>query len=239
MHSPFVFDFILHVLNNKKNYQAPLEVEQLRKKLLKDDTFLPVVELGAGSRAGTGSKKVSAIAATALKNKKLAQVLYRLARHYQPARIVELGTSLGTTTAYLALAHPDAEVVTIEGNPSVRNKALEGFEALGLKNIRSLEGNFDDVLPPVLQQLETVDLGFIDGNHRYDPTIRYFEWLLKKTNTDSILVFDDIHWSPEMEAAWKYIQQHPSVQYTIDIFFLGFVFFRKDFRIPQDFTIRF
>ncbi len=240
MHSPFVFDFILHVLNNKKNYQPPVEIEILRKQFLNDDEEIKLVELGAGSRKGNSSiKKVSSIAATALKNKKLAQVLFRLARHYQPGNIIELGTSLGITTAYLASSHSNATVYTIEGNPQIRKKAMEGFDQLGLKNIHSFQGNFDDVVPGVLERAGRVDLGYIDGNHRLEPTLRYFHWMLERIEPHSILVFDDIHWSREMEEAWEQVKSHPSVQYTIDIFFLGFVFFRKEFRLKQDFTIRF
>ena len=240
MHSPFVFDFILHVLKNKKNYIAPAEVEELREKFISDKERLTVVDLGAGSRSGSGMEKsVSEIAGSALKNKKYARLLYRLVRHYQPKDILELGTSLGVTTAYLARANNEAMVSTIEGNPFIRKKALEGFHFLSISNIESVEGNFDSVLPGVLSKKNKIDLAYIDGNHKKEPTLDYFEEILKKTHDHSILVFDDIHWSREMEEAWEEIKNHPAVQYTIDIFFLGFVFFRKEFRIKQHFSIRF
>jgi predicted O-methyltransferase YrrM len=240
MHSPFVFDFILNVLNNKSQYFAPSHIEELRQRLLSDSSMIKTVELGAGSRSGTaGEKKVSAIASTALKNKKYAELMFRLAKHYAPQTIIELGTSLGITTSYLASSDPRAEVITIEGNPYIRKKALEGFSELGLDNIRSLEGNFDDMLPGLLKQVKTVDLAYIDGNHKKNSTLQYFQQLLGKSNEYTIMVFDDIHWSREMEEAWEEIRQHPSVQYTIDVFYLGFVFFRKEFRIKQNFTIRF
>jgi predicted O-methyltransferase YrrM len=240
MHSPFVFDFILNVLNNKSHYEAPASIEELRRQYLSDQSIIKTVEMGAGSRSGNaGEKKLSAIASTALKNKKYAQLMFRLARHYQPQTIIELGTSLGITAAYLASAHPRAELITIEGNPYIREKAMDGFSRLGLTNVNSLQGNFDEVLPVVLQQLKTVDLAYIDGNHKKEPTLNYFDQMLEKTNDLTIMVFDDIHWSREMEEAWEEIRQHPSVQYTIDIFYLGFVFFRKEFKVKQNFSIRF
>lgn len=240
MHSPFVFDFILHVLNNKNQYTPPASIEQLRKELLHDHRLLHIEDLGAGSRIHASKQKmVKDLAATALKSKQYAQLLFRLVKHYQPGTIIELGTSLGITTSYFSEANPDAAVITIEGSEAIRQIANENFKKLGIQNIQSLQGNFDVVLPEVLQPLPTVDLGYIDGNHRYTPTKDYFRQLLQKVHNDTILVFDDIHWSEEMESAWKEIQSHSSVRCTVDVFFLGFVFFRKEFKEKQHFSIRF
>ena len=240
MHSPFVFDFILHVLNNGKGYAPPHEIEILRKQLLHDHTSVAINDLGAGSgKLNSASRTVASIAASALKPPRLAQLLFRLVRHYQPKTIIELGTSLGITTAYLASGNLNAEVITIEGSEAVAERAGSHLKALRLDGVKIITGNFDERLPQVLQSTPSVDLAYIDGNHRYEPTLRYFNQLLPHLDEHSILVFDDIHWSPQMESAWEAIQQHPSVVYTIDIFFLGFVFFRKDFKVKQHFTIRF
>lgn len=240
MHSPFVFDFIQHVLNNKSQYTPPAAIERLRKELQHDHRLLQIEDMGAGSRIQTSKEKmVKDLASTALKSKKYAQLLFRLVKHYQPGTIIELGTSLGITTSYLSEGNPDSRVITIEGSEAIRQVAAENFKKLGIKNIQSQQGNFDAVLPDVLQSFPTIDLGYIDGNHRYTPTIDYFHQLLQKVHNDTILVFDDIHWSQEMERAWKEIQSHPSARCTVDVFFLGFVFFRKEFKEKQHFSIRF
>jgi predicted O-methyltransferase YrrM len=240
MHSPFVFDFILNVLQNGKNYQPPENIEALRKELLKNKTLLERKDLGAGSRQGIKVQTVAQLARLSLKQEKYARLLYRLVKHYQPSNIIELGTSLGITTCYLSKANEQARVMTVEGDPSVAAIAQENFLKLNCSNIDLFEGDFDDLLPHLLSQLSSpLGVAFIDGNHRYEPTVRYFAELLHASNEYSILVFDDIHWSAEMEAAWEEIKNHPSVRYTIDIFFLGFVFFRKDFKVRQNFQIRF
>lgn len=240
MHSPFVFGFILHVLNNKSGYTAPQEIEQLRKQLITDARILDIEDLGAGSRvAATKQRSVQQLAKSALKPPKYAQLLYRLVKHYQPKTILELGTSLGITTSYLSLANPNAAITTIEGSKAVAEVARENFSKLALQNVQLLQGNFDDILPSVIDQQSSIDLAYIDGNHRYEPTVRYFQQLLPTIHNDSILVFDDIHWSQEMEQAWEEIKQHPSVHCTVDIFFLGFVFFRAEFKEKQHFKIRF
>lgn len=239
MHSPFVFDFINYVLQNKNHYEAPAAIKVLRNKLLCDRTAVAIEDLGAGSRKPSKQKTIRQITKTAVKSKKWGQLFYRLIKHYQPQTILELGTSLGLSTAYFAAANPDATIITIEGSRAIQEQALQNFSALDMRYIRSLCGNFDAVLPVVLPSLNTVDVAYIDGNHRLKPTLAYFEQLLQKRNETSIFIFDDIHWSAEMEEAWRQIKKHPDVRYTINLFFIGLVFFRPEFKIKQHFSIRF
>jgi predicted O-methyltransferase YrrM len=240
MHSPFVFTMITKVLSDRTNYPAYSIVESLRDELRHDDTSLVVEDFGAGSVVDKSStRKVSAIARHAAKPPKYGQLLYRMIRFYQPATILELGTSLGITTSYLSLGNANAKVVTMEGASSIAAKADENFRKLGLTNITIAVGNFDDTLAKTLTGIQSVDFVFVDGNHRREPTERYFRDILPFVHNDTMIVFDDIHWSAEMEQAWKNIQQHPSVRCTIDLFFIGIVLFRKEFKEKQDFVVRF
>jgi predicted O-methyltransferase YrrM len=161
-----------------------------------------------------------------------------MTRYYQPSTVLELGTSLGITTSYISLARPEARLITMEGSKEIADVAKQNFKTLELNNIELIEGNFDDQLSSVVHGLSSVDFAFIDGNHRQEPTERYFHQLLTKTNNDSILVFDDIHWSSEMEAAWETIKDHKAVRCSIDLFFIGIVLFRKEFKEKQHFVIK-
>ena len=240
IHSPFVFDFIKNVLNDTRDFYAFSPIESLRQQLKTDNTILQVDDLGAGSRVSKSNQRaVSEIAKNALKSKKLAQFLFRLVNYYQPKTILELGTSLGITTAYLAAANANARVYTIEGVPAIAEIARRNFRQLNLYNTQLVEGSFDLVLPILLEKIKQVDLVFIDGNHRLEPTLQYFESILKYSNEHTIMILDDIHWSAEMELAWKKIGQHPAIMCTVDLFFLGLVFLRKDFKEKQNFVIRF
>ncbi|WP_207492444.1 O-methyltransferase [Aridibaculum aurantiacum] len=240
MHSPFVFQFITQLLNDKNKPVAFEKIEQLRRQLKQDDRVLQIEDFGAGSTVTkSNTRKVGSIARTALKPAKYGQLMHRMVKYYSSATVVELGTSLGLTSSYLASANPATKVFTMEGSGKVAKVALENFKKLGLQNIELVQGNFDETLEPLLQRLPVIDLGFVDGNHRKEPTIRYFEMLLTKANEYSIFIFDDIHWSKEMEEAWHYIQHHSSVTLTIDLFFIGIVFFRKEQLIPQHFAIRY
>jgi predicted O-methyltransferase YrrM len=240
IHSPFVFEFITKVLNDKTIYPAYQQVEDLRQQLLNDKRVLIIDDLGAGSTVSkTNTRTIASIARNAAKPEKFGQLLYRMVKYYQPETILELGTSLGITTSYLAKANPGARVITLEGAKSIAAVANENFKALELQTIELTEGNFDDTLSKVIGQLTTVSFAFIDGNHRLKPTIQYFETILSKTNNLSIIILDDIHWSEEMEQAWKYCKDHSSVTLSIDLFFIGILVFRKEIKEKQHFSIRF
>lgn len=240
VHSPFVFNFIRFVLNDENQYYAYDSIESLRKKLLSDEQLIQVLDLGAGSsNTSSNERKLKDIARWTLKPAKYAQLLFRLINYYQPKNTLELGTSLGITTAYLAAANKSRGVYTLEGAPAIAAIAKQHFNQLYLTNIEQITGNFNDTLQPLLKRLQTVEFVFVDGNHRKEPTLQYFTWLLPHLTDNTIIVFDDIHWSAEMEAAWKEIIQHPSVTCSIDLFFVGIVLFRKEFKEKQDFTIRF
>ncbi|HEX4877313.1 MAG TPA: class I SAM-dependent methyltransferase [Chitinophagaceae bacterium] len=240
IHSPFVFEFITRVMNDEEYYAEYKKGEALREHFLRDKNEITVQDFGAGSAIlHNKNRSIRSIAKSAAKPRKYAQLLFRMARYYQPEHILELGTSLGITTNYLSLARPAGKIITMEGAPEIARVAGQHFMANHLQNISLIPGNFDDTLQDVLQQLRTVDFAFIDGNHRKDPTLKYFLSLLPHIQNHSILVFDDIHWSSEMEEAWKIIREHPLVRCTIDLFFIGIVVFRMEFREKQHFTIRF
>jgi predicted O-methyltransferase YrrM len=240
VHSPFVFEFITKILNDKTVYPAYKEVEDLRQQLINDKTILNIDDFGAGSAVSkTNQRTIASIARNAAKPKKFGQLLYRAVRFYQPQTILELGTSLGITTSYLAKASKDAKVITMEGAKEILTVAKNNFNTLVLNNVETVAGNFDDMLPTVTRQLTSVNLAFIDGNHRLQPTIQYFETILAKTNNFSIIILDDIHWSEEMEQAWSYCKEHSSVTLSIDLFFIGILIFRKEIKEKQHFSIRF
>jgi len=238
VHSPFVYRLVDTVIYDFKPKKVYAEVENFRNDLLADNRTITVTDLGAGSHINKNrEKQVSDIAAHALKTPKLAQLLYRLAADVQAKNIIELGTCLGVTTIYLQKAAPNAKVYTLEGSPATAAIALETFTKAGLNNIELITGNFDDILPGIINSLPQVDFVFVDGNHQKDATLKYFEWCLPKVNENTLLIFDDIYWSEGMKQAWAQIKAHSQVTVTVDLFWIGLVFFKKG-RVKEDFLIR-
>jgi len=240
VHSPFVFDFIIHVLNDRRRYPAYDAIEGLRRRLRLDETLLEVEDLGAGSAwKETRQRSVGDITRRAAKAPRLGQLLYRIARYYQPKVMVELGTSLGFSAAYLSSGGGDgSKLWTVEGSGQVAKVARDNLAGLGL-DAEVIEGNFDGVLPELLARIGPVDLAFVDGNHRRGPSLAYFEQLMGNAGERAVFIFDDIHWSAEMEEAWGIITRDPRVYLTVDLFFIGIVFLRDEFKVKQNITIRY
>jgi len=239
VHSPFVYQLIQEVLKDSSTMPSFEKIESIRKRLLKDKTVLQVDDYGAGSVTGNKKQRsISSIAGTALKSPKYARLLFRLAHFTNAKNMIELGTSLGITSAYMASASPDSQLITFEGAAAVADLAQSHFTELQLNNIHIVKGPFDESLQNYEAPLSH-DLIYIDGNHTCEATLRYFHFFLPRTHEYSLMIFDDIHWSKGMEEAWEKIKQHPSVTLTIDLFFIGLVFFRKSQLIPQHFSIRY
>jgi predicted O-methyltransferase YrrM len=228
VHSPFVFDLYNQVICHDGRYHAYKPVEDLRLHLLQNNSKIAITDFGAGSkRSGRKERKIKDLAQVAAKPAKFGQLLFRLANYFRSATIFDIGTSLGITTAYLAKASSAATVYTFEGCPETAKAAAANFKSLDLHHVKQVIGNLDDTLAPALSETDHLDLVFFDGNHRYEPTMRYFRQCLEKKTENSLFIFDDIYWSAEMEQAWKEIKDHPEVTLTIDLFWIGLVFFRK------------
>lgn len=185
-------------------------------------------------------RTIGDIARNSQKPARFGRLLFRLIRRFESKVVVDLGTSLGMTTAYLAEATKPygGQVLTFEGCPETAAVARQNFERLAIRNVGVIVGNLDETLLPAIAGLPPVDFVFFDANHRYEPTVRYFETCLTNIHNDTIFVFDDIHWSDEMEQAWAYLKAHKAVSVTVDLFWVGLVFFRKE-QPKQDFVLRF
>ncbi|GAB3028518.1 class I SAM-dependent methyltransferase [Spirosoma pulveris] len=242
LHSPFLFSLYLQVIRARtgsKELFAPIRV--LRKELRKSRQLITIADLGAGSKVNASRQRtIGDIARNSQKPARFGRLLFRLIQRFEAKVVVDLGTSLGMTTACLAEATKPygGHVLTFEGCPETAAVARQNFERLAIQNVDVLVGNLDETLAPAIAALPAVDFVFFDANHRYEPTVRYFETCLANIHNDTVFVFDDIHWSEEMEQAWAFIKSHQSVSVTVDLFWVGLVFFRKE-QPKQDFVLQF
>lgn len=219
LHSPFLFDFYHSVLKKKGPGPIP-SIETLRQKLLTDARPLAYTDLGSPHRGST----VAEIARYGMSGSKYSSLFLRIANFFESKVIVELGTSFGINTLYLA-SRPEVVVHTFEGVREIADIAEITFEFAQSKNIQLHFGNIDTTLPSYLQGAKRIDMAFIDANHRYEPTIRYFRQLLPRLHERSVVVIDDIHRSNEMEKAWREMEHHELIYTTVDLFQCGLCFF--------------
>jgi len=237
VHSPFVYNFITKCLYDKKQYSDYTKLKNYRNHLASNNNTLEVIDCGAGSRVMKSNiRRVSKIAHNAGTPIKRAKLMYRVVRYFNANEILELGTALGHATYAMHTANPEAKITTIEGCPNTSEFTTNTFKQFYTQNITLLPGGFKKELSHLRNN--TYDLVFCDGNHQKEATLHYFETLLRTVHNDSVFIFDDIYWSEEMTAAWEHIKQHPKVTVTVDLFFWGIVFFRKE-QAKEHFKIRF
>ncbi|AUC82091.1 O-methyltransferase [Lacinutrix sp. Bg11-31] len=236
VHSPFVYNLITKCFYDKSKYNKYKEIASYRKALRKSKDTINVIDLGSGSRVfKTSQRSVSKMVQKVGASKKESKLLFRLVNYLQINTILELGTSLGIATHAMAVANPEIKMTSIEGCPNISAYTKGTLGQFNLKNTEILTGDFNDAIKPLA--LNKYDLIYFDGNHQKQATLDYFETLLTTTTNDSFFIFDDIYWSKEMTEAWEIIKKHPQVTVTIDTFFLGFVFFRKEQK-KEHFKIR-
>jgi predicted O-methyltransferase YrrM len=222
LHSPFFFDFYLNVVKNSIETKPVEAIELLRQKLLQDERPLPVKDLGAG--AGRPTRTVADIARTSISPVE-SSILYRnIIKQYKAKTIIELGTSFGINTLYLSQSK-EATVYSFEGSPPIGDIAKLTFEFAATRNVQLIEGNINETLPDFLSTVRKIDFALVDANHRYQPTIFYFEQLIAKVKESSVIVIDDINYSKEMQKAWQEIHRHELVYASADLYRCGVLFF--------------
>jgi predicted O-methyltransferase YrrM len=219
----FIEDFQINVLNDALMNTDYEKIEGRRSALLENSTLLPPVDFGAGSKKKGRSRTIGEFTRIASVNGRKGRLLYRMANHYKPSHIIELGTAAGISTQYLATGNPNAEVITVEGNPLLAELASKNFRINRIKNITVINSSFDDVLPQLANYIKPGDLVYIDGNHTAEATWRYYT-AFTATGKDPILIFDDINWSNGMRAAWRKIQSYAGQGTIIDLFHMGIYF---------------
>lgn len=228
IHSPFLYDLYTNVISDTSAYYAFDKIESVRAKMLLSDEKIPVSDFGTGGE-DKNQKLLSLgfIARHYVKPVKDGQLLFRLVNFFRPSTILELGTSLGITTLYLAAPQSSSRVITLEGCPNTAAVAGKNFKRVGAANIFQVVGEFSKSLPEALSRTQKLDFVYFDGNHRKQPTLNYFHACLQQMHAGSVFVFDDIYWSREMAAAWQEIKTHPSVTVSIDLYHVGILLFRE------------
>lgn len=237
VHSPFVYNLVTECFNKKTASDSLKLMTSILNYSYKNDTHIVVNDFGKGSKIFKNqNRKVGKIAKVAGISKKRAALLIRIIAYFKPKTILELGTSVGLSTAAISLGNPIASITTIEGCNNTAKKAEELFSKFNLTNIKLINNQFKNALPKLLNNTN-FDFIYFDGNHQKEATLNYFKQCLVAATNNSAFIFDDINWSKEMQEAWEEIKKNPKVTITVDTYFWGIVFFRTQ-QAKQHFTIR-
>lgn len=225
---PFAFDFVRRVLREKREYACFEAIEKYRMSLIDDKRVVEVTDLGAGSKIFKSNKrKVGDIALNCATPEGKAKTIFHIIQETKPQTLLELGTSVGIGSLYLGSADANAKLYTLEGCPAIAEIAQEGIDKFNLKNTQIKVGSFNEVLPKLLTEVHSIDFAYLDGDHTKESTIRYFNMILPKLNSNSVVILDDIYWSKGMTEAWETIHTMEQVRVSFDIFNMGILFFKE------------
>ena len=228
-----MFRYINQVLRDKKNETIWQKIENVRQELKNDHTPIPSQSFGAIATPPSSFSTVANKAKQTAIPPVYGQLLYRTVAYFNANKILEMGTGTGISTLYLGSAPVVNQLISLEGNAALASLAKNQANKLKLNKIEVISGDFHSTLSTALSKLGNIDLAFIDGNHQKAPTLQYYEQILPYTHNDTVLIFDDIHWSPEMLEAWQEIIARPEVTLSLDLYRMGMIFFRKEIRQAQ------
>lgn len=240
VHSTFVYELIENVFRDTKRYDDYRKLNRTRRRYRRRTDRLETMDFGAASKDKDYTIRVTTVGKIVRErthSKKKLQFLYRMARYLKPGTILEFGTAAGISAMYFSKGSPESRMITMEGCMGLASVARKSFRKRKL-NIEVEVGDFDAILDGILEKVKQLDMVFIDGNHRKEPTKRYFERCIKLAGENSVFMFDDIHWSRGMNKAWNSIKKDERVSITIDLFWIGLVFFKQDIA-KQDFVLRY
>jgi len=238
VHSPFVYNLVTKCFYKEHDYPEYKLLKAYRKDLLQNKNTIEVTDFGAGSRVfKSTTRQIAKIAKTAGISTKRAKLLFRIVNYFQPQNILEIGTSLGLATSALSLGNLNSRITTLEGCTETSAIARNQLQKFNCNNVESVITEFENYFKNYQLSIVNYQLIYFDGNHSKEATLEYFELLLPTISNETVWIFDDIHWSPDMEDAWKIIKNHPKVKVTIDTFQWGIVFFRFE-QEKEHFIIR-
>lgn len=201
-----------------------MDIEGIRKRLLDSKRKIRVEDFGAGSKkVNTPIRLISDITKHSTSSRKFAQVYQYFCKLTPAKTVLELGTCMGLTSRYLSRITPGI-IYTFEGSEEIRDIAIGSGS---IENLNFVHGKISETLSGILLQLDQVDFALIDANHTYQGTMNAYNQIKEKVLPTSILAIGDIHWSQEMETAWKEIINQNEVKLSLDFFECGIIFFKS------------
>ena len=246
----FLWKYVIQSLNRGHKSTLPFDTKLkvaeesralilLKRRLYTDQCRVPRMDFGAGSRYfHHENHTIAQLAGISGASRWSGRFLKSLARHLRPSVVLELGTSLGLSTLYLAEGcDPECRIHTIEGNVVLANRAKVNFEQADYDNITVHIGTFRTILPTLLDRIPNPNLIVIDGDHRSDSLLAYVERCLPYLSDPGWIVVDDIRWSPDMHCGWRALRQYPGVKKSIDTYHYGILEMAKGHRTGARHTL--
>jgi predicted O-methyltransferase YrrM len=214
VHSPFVYNLITKIIEDKSAYYVFDDIEKFRNRLLSEKN-----ETGRITLEETQSRNYGAI-------------LFRLAHFFRCQTIVEIGSSTGIMGLYLATAsRAQSRCYLLEERENVLQTLHQWALAHDLQHIYCITGQYKETIQSLSLRMQKADLIFINqpsDSMDVEAVISLCRPLIGK---QSILILNDIVRNKEVKTVWQTLKEHPQSRVMLDLYELGIVFF--DDKLPK------
>ncbi|MCD8269013.1 MAG: SAM-dependent methyltransferase [Parabacteroides sp.] len=224
VHSPFVFNLIKKVIEERCSYYSFYDIELVRKQLLFRDAVITCPDRKKGKMR---SRTIGEIVECEAIKPKHGALLFRLTNYFKSKNILQLGTSMGLSTLYLTSYASGLRCIALENVPEFADIARIVFDKAARNPVDLRTGSYKDLLPQALEDIKEVDFVFFNTLYEQQNNVWLFNECIKHIHDGSVFVFEGIKASRRMREFWKEICAHPEVTVTIDLYSMGIVFFNR------------
>ena len=200
VHSPFIYNLITKVIEEKTPYYIFDDIERFRK--------------------GLPQRKE-------IQHKNYGALLFRLVHFFKCRTILQIRAHSGILSLYLSMACKDCSCYALEENPELLEAAKVFAGQQSLENLHFMEGHYTENLNKLKNLVSPFDLIFVNQSGNPEKTLQTIDLFKPFIGEKSILIIDGISENKAMKELWKKIENHPQTSVTIDLFALGIVFFDK------------
>ena len=233
VHSPFVYQLVTKCFYNRKNRPEYRKIGEYRKDVFQEKQQLHI-QPNCSTFFKANTYKISKLAKIYAPSWKRSKFLTRLTNYLNCKSVLEIGTQMGIRTSCFA-SHKNCDVITIDNCEETQKIAREKLKKHHFSTIKFCLQEFTQ--QEILVDQKKIDCIYIGNTRKKQSTLHLFEEALKKVHNDSVILIEGLHWSKDMNQAWKEIKENKQVSVTIDTFYLGLVFFRKE-QAKEHFKIR-
>jgi predicted O-methyltransferase YrrM len=213
VHSPFVYDLITKVIEEKMPYYA---FEKIRAGVQNFEPKPPKERICFH---------------------KYGALLFRLVNFFKCEFVLQVGSPEGIISLYPASAHSGCECLVLENDQTSFRKTKVLAEKAGLSNLQVECTDYLKRIEDLFRQNKRFDLIFINIPG-YDNCPDILNLCISESKKECIFVVSGIRDNSKMKKLWKNIIQNHQVSVSIDLYSWG-IFFLKNNIYKQHYKVYF
>jgi predicted O-methyltransferase YrrM len=213
IHSPFAFDLITTVIEEKRAYYCYEALDRIRLQLQRENRKI---------RCGNKELSMKKAMRTCCFSVEGYRLLFRLANRFHPEKVLVIGSGMGLTPLYVSACSKKTDCVVFEPDPPVAVVARNVVRKYARSSIKIYDRIFDGFDAP-----EPEPFDFIVWGKGVDFPFHAFENMLRYVTGRSVMVVCGINRSAADRQVWSRVCTHPEVSVTFDLYSLGIIFFNS------------